>query len=463
MIESIQPIKDFPDNIILDGDYNTTQSALILGFLSEGDVVINNYNKGIDTSHTAALLTSLGCSVTITDERITINKSDENDCNDCIDLTYLGGMAPLCMLIGLMAGRNRSCCLYYSDEINPDGVEKIVMFMNKYGLDISNHDPAHLGIENKYGGVLVFRESELKPIECRLGSAYAHFKNCLLIYGLASGCSISFQEDFLTPDYSKKMIIQLNGKIEVTEAKQVWVTDPDDPRKRTRVNDIGCAREERLPASSSLKGGEIDVPGDLYGAMALLTLAVLKKTGITIKRALLNRSMMKLLNYLKSSGAEFEIEGRTIINGRVIGTLNLKGKKLKGRKVFGRQAAGLIDSVPFLALMASVADSTTIIRDIEEYTEFSRDALSEIASGLNLMDIKTGVLEDGIVIETAKELNGADFKPCANREMALTFYMAALAGVGKSSMAGFDKVKQNYPLLTGMLHPEVETVEVIPD
>ena len=460
MIESIQPIKNILDNIVLDGDYNTTQTALILGSLSDSEVIINNYSKGIDTSHTTALLTSLGCSLTITDEKITVKKSEETESDDCAELVYLGGITPLCMIIGLLAGRNRMCRLCYSDSVNPDGIEHIVMFLNRYGLDITNHDPAHLGIEGKYGGVLMFRESELKPIDCRLESAYAHIKNSLLVYGLASGCSISFQEDKLTPDYIKKMITQLGGKIEMNEAKQVWVTDPDDPRKRVRVNDIDCAREERLPASSKLNGGEVDVPNDFYGTAALLTLAVLKRTGITIREALLNRGMMKLLNFLKSSGAEFGIEDRTTINGRVIGTIIFEGNKLKGRKIFGRQAAGLIDSIPFIALMAVISDGTTIIRDIEEYTEFNCGALSEISVGLNQMDIKPGVLEDGMAIENVRELNGADFKAFSDRETALAFYMAALAGVGKSSMAGFDMIVQNYPVLTGMLNSDTIKTEI---
>jgi 5-enolpyruvylshikimate-3-phosphate synthase len=170
---------------------------------------------------------------------------------------------------------------------------------------------------------------------------------------------------------------------------------------------------------------------------------------------------MKLLNFLKSSGSDFAIENKTITNGRVIGTVTVEGNKLKGRKIFGRQAAGLIDSAPFLSLMSSLADGTTIIRDIAEYVDYNRNALSDIAAGLNEMDIKNGVLEDGIAIENVKELNGSDFKPFTVRETALTFYMAALAGVGKSTIDGFELVNQNYPSLVDTLRTGRESSEAL--
>ncbi len=460
MIETINPLKYLPDNITLDGDYYTTQTALILGVLADDGVIIRNYNRGIDTSHTASFLAALGCRVTISDDCIVVQKGEPNESDDWVELKYDGGTAPLIMIIGLLAGKNRPCRLCYSRYINPDGIDNIIALLNRFSIDIDHYDPAHHNLDTEAGGVLIFRESRIKPIECRLDSAYAHAKNCLLTLGLVSGCSIAFREDLLTPDYVKKMIVQLGGQIEVTEAKQIWTTDPDDPRKRIKVNDIDCAREERLPASSKLIGGEVDVPGDFSGVAALSTLAVLGGISITIEKALLNRGMMKLLNYLKSSGADFSIKEKVIINGRVIGTVTIDGAKLKGRKIFGRQAAGLIDSTPFLAVMAALSDGTTILRDIEEYAEFNQSAFTEMANNLNRMDIKTGVLEDGIVIENARELSGADFGPFVNRETALAFYMVALAGVGRSFMIDFERVLDNYPNLTDTLRSHSERKEI---
>ncbi len=71
-------------------------------------------------------------------------------------------------------------------------------------------------------------------------------------------------------------------------------------------------------------------------------------------------------------------------------------------------------------------------------------AFAEISSNLKRIGVKCGVFDDGLVIEGTKELNGADFGPFRNPEVALAFYLAALAGHGKSHMAQFETVEDYF-------------------
>jgi hypothetical protein len=55
-----------------------------------------------------------------------------------------------------------------------------------------------------------------------------------------------------------------------------------------------------------------------------------------------------------------------------------------------------------------------------------------------------------MVIEGKKELNGADFGPFQNKEMALAFYLVALSGQGRSDYREFEIIADHFPALVSL-------------
>ncbi|MBN2227822.1 MAG: hypothetical protein JW763_10720 [candidate division Zixibacteria bacterium] len=441
MIEEITTIPGLPAVADLDGDYDITQAALLLGSLTDGQLVLQNFNGGRDTAGTVSLLTGMGHRVSLTDDEVRIQRGESLSWDDCAEITFDGGLMPLTMLVGMLAGMNMTCRVRYSPDVNPDLLDELINILNKTGIDIAQPKEQEL----------IIRESCLAPIELCIDSPLPYVKNCLLMIGLCSGCSVTIKEERASSGYLESLIERFGGNLTKRARKTIWREDPHDPRKREKTTDMDCAREIKLGVSSKLHGGIIEIPPDTNECAAMLALAVLARDDLTLQRVSLDRRLSKFMQYVKASGVTPETTNRETVDGRPFADLSISGDRLKGRKISGSTAFALIEQVPLMAVMAATSDGTTIIRDTGGLHDALMRPFEEIIENLTRMDIKCGRLDDGLAIEGGRELNGADFGPFDNRTVALAFYLVALAGKGKSYFDGFELITDHYPKLARMM------------
>jgi len=432
----IYPIKNIPQYILFSGDLRATQSALMLGAVASGKTTLKNAGDSIETGRTVAFLEKLGVKIERNDSGITIESGDGPAVPEDGSLEYRGGVFTLSLILGMLAGLNRSCCLEYSELVSQDIVDSLVAALNNYGIDIFHEADSR---------TVVVRAGTEFPIEIKITSSLSYLKNCLLMFGLVSGRSILIREILITSDIFQSYIERFEGPLETTRPKPVIMQDPHDPRKRIRTTGVDYKQEIKLAASAALSGAEIVLPPDGDMISALMALAVLNKKNITLDNIPLDRTRSKFNNYLKACGAEPVVADRRTLNGAVYATVTLKGAELRTRKTAGEQASALIEDIPFLAVMASQSSGTAIIRGVKEFTEWGIEPFEEIAVNLEKINAKCGILEDGLVIEGTNEITGADFGPFDNPKVALAFFILALSGQGWSSFESFDLVGDYYP------------------
>ncbi len=455
MKQEIYSIKNLPERIELDGDYNITQAALFLGTLAEGPLTLKHYNGGNDTNNTVKFLASLGVDVEKYESAIVINYAEFGDGENGRNFKFKGSVLSLSLAIGLLVGENIECTLEYEGEINPDAVDNLVMMLNRESLDISHFDPAHCGESSSCRGVIIIRQNTPAPIQIRLKSALPYQKACLLMYGLSSGCSIVIEEEYKTDDWLEATANFLNADIKIRDAKIEWRQDTDDPRKRQKVADLDFARLITLGPSTALSGGELAVPSDVYETSAFLNWAVLKGKEINLQLVYLNRSINKFLQYLKACGCDYQTSNRDQITGWPLGDIHFRGVKPKSRKLADSVSRSVAQFYPFVAIMAAISDGTTLMRGLSEMDIWFDQPFAETVENLSRCGVKGGVLEDGFVIEAVNELNGDDFGPFANRVGALAFYILARCGKGRSTVDKFELIAENYPKLLNNFRDEV--------
>ncbi len=455
MNQEIYSIKNLPDKLELDGDYNITQAALFLGTLAEGPLTLKNYNAGNDTGKTVEFLVSVGVDVEKYESAIVINYAEFGPDENGRYYKIKGSVLSLSLAIGLMVGKNVECTIEYEGEINPDAVDNLVMMLNREGLDISHFDPAHCSEDSSCRGVIVIRQNSPAPIQIRLKSALPYQKVCLLMYGLSSGCSIIVEEEYKTDDWLEATANFLNGDIKIRDAKLEWRQDPHDPRKRKKIADLDFSRLITLGPSKTLSGGELIVPSDVNETSALLTWAVLKNKEINLRSVYMNRSLDKYLQYLKTCGSDHQTSNRDHITGWSLADINLKGAKPKSRKLADNVSRSIAEFYPLVAVMAAISDGTTLMRGLSEMDIWFDQPFAETIDNLGRCGVKGGVLEDGFVIEAINELNGDDFGPFANRAAALAFYILARCGKGRSTVDKFEIIAENYPKLISNFKDEI--------
>jgi 3-phosphoshikimate 1-carboxyvinyltransferase len=122
-----------------------------------------------------------------------------------------------------------------------------------------------------------------------------------------------------------------------------------------------------------------------------------------------------------------------------------ESSKLNGRRISGELTATISEMFPFLALAAAYASGQTVIRD----ALFLRDGYVDIIEGtiknLKTMGVKIGEIDDGIVIEGAKEYDGAEFDSFGHPAIAMAFSAAAVKNNGESIIKNAEIVDLLWP------------------
>jgi 3-phosphoshikimate 1-carboxyvinyltransferase len=451
MNKEIFALDRFPDSLPVAGDYYLTIAAIFLGALADGITRITNFNRGSDIGRAISILKTLGYAVDAGNGEIIIQGGRERPVETGATMEYGGGIYPLILSLGLMTGKGHCCALRYGERVSRSYLTKLVDLARALGIGI-DHDPEKRRLQ--------VSPCRLMPIEATLSSSYPFFKVFLLTHGIAGGRSVALREERLSPAYFEKLISKFGGKLARREIKSELVADIRDPRRKIRKPAADYRLEMMLHPSTKLRATEITIPEDSFQAAALITLAILRKRGFSYRNISINRELAHFIDFLKASGVEARIENRRSGDFYKRADLFVQGRINMARKIAGETAFNIQRETPLAALLMAAFPNTTVIRETAEYGELNILPYGEISRNLANMGIKCGVLKDGFVIEGKDEINGGSFGPFQNPEIALAFYLAALAGKGKSVIVDYDFLAEHYPELISLFE-ETQSVSEI--
>jgi len=449
MNKTILPLKKIPEVIPLGGDYCLTQSALLLAALSDRQTIIHNIDPGVDTDKTIEFLRSIDLYLERDGLTVKIKGSENLVIPDNSCFAYTGGLYPLSMIMGFLFGFNKSCTLEYSDNINPDAVDKIVEEFNLNGIDVH-----HLADEKK----VLFRGSPKLSMETSLTGSLPHLKNALLSYGLASGRPVTIRERTKTCNFLETALRTFNVEVITHHVKPEWRPDPLDPRRKIRTYDVSFRKEIILPGNQHPAPCEVKIPGDSCLAAAVSTLAVLSHNKITLKNLSSAESNLKFLNLLKSMGFNCNISNKRHEYGFSVFDLKLNPGRTKIKKIPKEKAVEALDNIPFIAILAAAGAETSVIRNIGELETWYINPFAEISRNLNAMGVKCGLLDDGLVIQGKGLIAGGDFGPFRYPQIALGFLVAALVGQEGSGFMGFEIIHENFPDIVPLIDKKAAPV-----
>lgn len=446
-VETIKPLKRLPEKFRIPGDYNRTMASLFCAVLSGKECTLTNYNRAGDLFELIELLEKTGFQISRNATELKIYASPEVAFEECAFIEFGAGVQPLTLLLGYLIGKRRDCTIRYGQEINQDLIDRIVDYLSKRGIDLFHESDER---------TLVYRAGSLVPMECRVNSALPYLKNVLMMMALSSDISLLIQEDAVSAGVLEWALEAFGVPVEIKDIKSCWVVDPEDPRKKKLVADAEWKREIRIGRTHTIPEAEVDIPSDTAAALALMSLIVLKKKKATLVNVYLDDNLKRFRNLLSSAGIDIEKKNSRNISYGTLADLVISPKRPKPRKLSGENAQALIEQVPFLALIMGLADGKTIIRDISEYNSWANSPFVEISTGLERLGVKAGAIEDGLIIEGGKELDSDSFGPFRNRNNALAFYMAALAGKAKSEFHSFELVRDNFGELVSEINESSE-------
>jgi 3-phosphoshikimate 1-carboxyvinyltransferase len=191
------------------------------------------------------------------------------------------------------------------------------------------------------------------------------------------------------------------------------------------------------------------VPGDLSSAAFLLALAAARPgwrvrcPGVT-----LNPGRTGVLEVLRAMGAEVTVEPGPDAGGvEPVGDVEVRGASLRAVTVAGDLIPRLIDELPVLAVLATQAEGTTVIRDAAELRAKESDRIALVAAGLRALGGECDEAPDGLAVHGPMRLRPAALDAHGDHRLAMAWAVAACLAGGDhpTSIDGAECVAVSYP------------------
>lgn len=104
----------------------------------------------------------------------------------------------------------------------------------------------------------------------------------------------------------------------------------------------------------------------------------------------------------------------------------VKTSELKGTEIGGDIIPRLIDEIPVIALLATQAEGTTIIKDAAELKVKETNRIDAVATELNKMGADITPTEDGLIIRGKTPLHAANVTSYGDHRIGMMLQIAAL-------------------------------------
>lgn len=127
-------------------------------------------------------------------------------------------------------------------------------------------------------------------------------------------------------------------------------------------------------------------------------------------------------------------------------TITVESSELKGVEIAGDLIPRLIDELPIIALLATQANGTTIIKDAEELKVKETDRIQVVSDILNSMGAAITPTEDGMIIKGRTPLHGARVNTLGDHRIGMMTAIASLlVKEGEVYLERAEAINTSYP------------------
>ena len=111
-------------------------------------------------------------------------------------------------------------------------------------------------------------------------------------------------------------------------------------------------------------------------------------------------------------GGDITLLNERTEGGERIADVLVRTSRLHGTTIEGDIIPTLIDEIPVIAVMAAVAEGTTVIKDAAELKVKETDRIETVTDNLKAMGCDVTPTEDGMIINGGRPLHGASIHTC---------------------------------------------------
>lgn len=410
-------VSSLKGELFVPGDKSISHRAIMLGSLANGLTEVTNFLEGADCISTIRCFQKMGVKIEQSKDKVLITGKglyNLSPPNSTLDVGNSGTTARL--ISGILAGQSFESTLNGDESIQTRPMKRIMEPLSSMGADIksiyeNNCVPLHIK-GNKLTGI-----SYLSPI------ASAQVKSAILFAGLYADGATSVTEPYQSRNHSELML-QAFGVNVKTDNTTVTVH----------------------PGFNSLNGQKIEVPGDISSAAYFIAAAlIVPNSEIKLHNVGINPTRDGILKVCKKMGADITIENQRNVNTELVADLIVRSSSLSGTTIEGSIIPTLIDEIPIIAVLACVANGTTIIKDASELKVKESNRIDSMVECLSKMGADITATEDGMIIHGGKPLHGALIDSKKDHRIAMSCIIASLVADSAVGISDLSCINISYP------------------
>ena len=398
------------------GDKSISHRSIMFGSLAKGKTTVRDILRGEDVLSTMQVFRDLGVTIEDDGQVITIHGVGFDGLKAPKNKLDMGNSGTSIRLIsGVLAGQDFEVEMFGDDSLSKRPMDRVTVPLSQMGVTVS-------GVTDRHLPPLKLRGSKaLKPIHYQLPVASAQVKSALIFAALqAQGESVIIEKE-KTRNHTEDMIVQFGGQIDVQ------------------------GKEIRISGGQELIGQEVVVPGDISSAAFWLVAGlIVPNSKIVLENVGINETRTGILDVIQAMGGKISLSHVDEVAKSA--TITVETSDLQGTEIAGEIIPRLIDELPIIALLATQAKGTTVIRDAEELKVKETDRIQVVADALNSMGATITPTDDGMIIVGKTPLHGATINTFGDHRIGM---MAAIAALlvqdGEVELERAEAINTSYP------------------
>ena len=398
--------------VTIPADKSISHRAVMFAALVQGKSIIKNFSKGQDPLSSLNVCKALGVQAEFDNELLIINSAGKlNTPSIALDCGNSG--TTMRLMSGILAGQNFNSTLIGDDSLSKRPMKRVIEPLSLMGAEIKSNDfKAPLNIQGK----------NLHAIDYNSKLASAQVKSCILLAGLNAEGKTSFTEPYISRNHTEIMLKYMGANINV-DCKTVTIE------------------------KSILEPRTIEICGDISSAAYFITAGlIVPNAKIILKNVGLNPTRIGILEAAEKMGGSIEILDKKIVSGELVGDLQVSYSNLKACTIEGEIIPRLIDELPVIAVLATQAEGTTIIKDAQDLRNKESDRIKAVVTELKKIGADIVETPDGFIINGKKSLKGGtEVETYHDHRLAMSLYVAGLICEKPLLINGFEWVDISFP------------------
>ena len=420
----VTPAAQVHGHVAVPGDKSISHRAVLLGAVSEEDTHVRGFGRAGDTESTIAAVRTLGADVEelghdellVRKSRLSRSESRTVDCGNSGTLMRL--LAGLLVGQTARSGQSVQVCkteLVGDESLTMRPMDRVAEPLRSMGGDIETTEG--------HAPVVIRSVDSLRAIDYELPVASAQVKSAVLLAGLGADGPTTVVEPAPTRDHTELMLESAGVRVR---------------QRRTSVT---------VEPAPTLHLAEVEVPGDFSSAAPLLAAAALVPgSDLTVHDVGLNPRRTGFLDVLERMGARIAVFNRRKAGREHVGDVQIEQAELVAVEVDADEVPLLVDELPLVALLASHARGTSVVRGARELRVKETDRIDAVTEALRACGARIREREDGWeVTGVPARLRGGRVDARGDHRIAMLGAVAGLASREGVDVQGAEMVAISFP------------------